>query len=183
MVSGNWERRYARVWGDIWSYQWQVFSSIVQALDAHLARFIKEPTCLVYPLQRQVYRKIPMKPGLCFFSCFIDEETQGSNFAFCRLRLGMMFFSTSFFWLVSSPIQGALIGIEGSFWPVCVFSGSTVILGVFFMLFSRFLVRKENHTWKVWLYIDGKSGSFGFLVFWAERKKECTRTKVICDIV
>ncbi|KAJ3860164.1 hypothetical protein EV359DRAFT_49653, partial [Lentinula novae-zelandiae] len=65
------------------------------------------------------------------------------------LRLGMMFFSTSFFWLVSSPIQGALIGIEGSFWPVCVFSGSTVILGVFFMLLSRFLVRKENHTWKV----------------------------------
>ncbi|KAJ3885820.1 major facilitator superfamily domain-containing protein, partial [Lentinula edodes] len=65
------------------------------------------------------------------------------------LRLGMMFFSTSFFWLVSSPIQGALIGIESSFWPVCVFSGSTVILGVLFMLFSRFLVRKENHTWKV----------------------------------
>ncbi|KAJ4479062.1 MFS general substrate transporter [Lentinula aciculospora] len=65
------------------------------------------------------------------------------------LRLGMMFFSTSFFWLVSSPIQGALIGIGGSFWPVCVFSGSTVILGVFFMVLSRYLVQKEKATWKV----------------------------------
>ncbi|KAJ3740821.1 major facilitator superfamily domain-containing protein [Lentinula detonsa] len=65
------------------------------------------------------------------------------------LRLGMMFFSTSFFWLVSSPIQGALIGIDGSYWSICVLSGSTVILGVFFMLLSRFSVRKEKATWKV----------------------------------
>ncbi|KAJ3715914.1 major facilitator superfamily domain-containing protein [Lentinula guzmanii] len=65
------------------------------------------------------------------------------------LRLGMMFFSTSFFWLVSSPIQGALIGIDGSYWSICVLSGSTVILGVCFMLLSRFSVRKEKATWKV----------------------------------
>ncbi|KAE9407187.1 MFS general substrate transporter, partial [Gymnopus androsaceus JB14] len=65
------------------------------------------------------------------------------------LRLGMMFFSTSFFWLVSSPIQGALIGIDGSYWPLCVFSGSTVLLGVVFMLVSRYLVQKETRTWKI----------------------------------
>ncbi len=66
-----------------------------------------------------------------------------------RLRLGMMFFSTSFFWLVSSPIQGALIGINGSYWPVAVFGGSTTILGVGFMLMSRYLVRRETSTWRV----------------------------------
>ncbi|KAJ3777366.1 major facilitator superfamily domain-containing protein [Lentinula raphanica] len=65
------------------------------------------------------------------------------------LRLGMMFFSTSFFWLVSSPIQGALIGTDGSYLTVCMFSGSTVVLGVCFMLFSRFLVRREKATWNV----------------------------------
>ncbi|KIK64765.1 hypothetical protein GYMLUDRAFT_400592 [Collybiopsis luxurians FD-317 M1] len=65
------------------------------------------------------------------------------------LRLGMMFFSSSFFWLVSSPIQGALIGVKGSFWPLCVFSGSTVILGVGFMSISRILVQRETRSWKV----------------------------------
>ncbi|KAF9067640.1 major facilitator superfamily domain-containing protein [Rhodocollybia butyracea] len=65
------------------------------------------------------------------------------------LLLGMMFFSTSFFWLVSSPIQGALIGNSETYWPVCVFSGSVVMLGVGFMLVSCLLVRRETLSWKV----------------------------------
>ncbi|KAF8131288.1 major facilitator superfamily domain-containing protein [Mycena galopus ATCC 62051] len=64
------------------------------------------------------------------------------------LRLGMAFFSASFFWLASSPIQGALIKLHGTYWPAAVFSGSVVFCGVVMMVIARMLVvRRTAKQW------------------------------------
>ncbi|KAF8147802.1 beta-lactamase/transpeptidase-like protein [Mycena galopus ATCC 62051] len=55
------------------------------------------------------------------------------------LRLGMAFFCTSFCWLASSPIQGALIKLHGTYWPAAVFSGSVVLAGVGMIVIARVL--------------------------------------------
>ncbi|KIY43843.1 MFS general substrate transporter, partial [Fistulina hepatica ATCC 64428] len=65
------------------------------------------------------------------------------------LRLGMMFFCTSFFWLVSSPIQGALINVNGQYWPAVVFSGTAVVVGVLSLLGSRHLAARMKGTHRV----------------------------------
>ncbi|KAF9266174.1 MFS general substrate transporter [Marasmius fiardii PR-910] len=62
------------------------------------------------------------------------------------LRLGMMYFVTSFFWLASSPIQGVLIRMHGEFWPAAVFGGSCVALGVCCMLIVRYLTARVKGT-------------------------------------
>ncbi|KAJ7140705.1 major facilitator superfamily domain-containing protein [Mycena epipterygia] len=66
-----------------------------------------------------------------------------------RLRFGMAFFCTSFFWLAGAPIQGALIRLHGTYWPAAVFSGSAVLVGVAMMVVARVLVGRE--TGKRWV--------------------------------
>ncbi|KAJ6584406.1 major facilitator superfamily domain-containing protein [Mycena capillaripes] len=64
------------------------------------------------------------------------------------LRLGMAFFCTSFFWLASSPIQGALIKLHGTYWPAAVFSGAVVLAGVGMMAVARVMVgRRTGRHW------------------------------------
>ncbi|KAJ7431045.1 major facilitator superfamily domain-containing protein [Mycena galericulata] len=64
------------------------------------------------------------------------------------LRLGMGFFCTSFFWLAGSPIQGALIAVNGSYLPAAVFSGSVVLVGVALMGVARVMVgRRMGSRW------------------------------------
>ncbi|KAJ7140842.1 major facilitator superfamily domain-containing protein [Mycena epipterygia] len=64
------------------------------------------------------------------------------------LRLGMTHFCASFFWLASAPIQGALIRLNGTYWPTAVFSGSAVFAGMAMMVVARVLVgRKTNRRW------------------------------------
>ncbi|KAJ6589024.1 major facilitator superfamily domain-containing protein [Mycena capillaripes] len=64
------------------------------------------------------------------------------------LRLGMSFFCASFFWLASSPIQGALIKLHGTYWPAAVFSGTVVLAGVGLMAVARVLVgRRTGQRW------------------------------------
>ncbi|KAJ6608126.1 major facilitator superfamily domain-containing protein, partial [Mycena sp. CBHHK59/15] len=64
------------------------------------------------------------------------------------LRLGMAFFCTSFFWLAGSPIQGALIRINGSYWPAAVFSGTVVLVGVAMMGVARVMMgRRTGSRW------------------------------------
>lgn len=65
------------------------------------------------------------------------------------LRLGMMFFLTSFFWLASSPIQGTLIRMHGTFWPAAVYGGACVALGVGSMLAARHLASQAKGTHRV----------------------------------
>lgn len=67
----------------------------------------------------------------------------------CRLRLGMSFFIAAFFWLASSPIQGALINLHGTYWPAAVFSGSMVLTGVAMMLVARTLVTRRTRRQRV----------------------------------
>ncbi|KAM0753790.1 MFS general substrate transporter [Meredithblackwellia eburnea MCA 4105] len=62
------------------------------------------------------------------------------------LRLGMAFFSTSFCWLASAPIQGALIRTRGGYWACAGFSGGTVFLGVGFILAARHLASRRKGT-------------------------------------
>ncbi|KAF7361334.1 MFS monocarboxylate [Mycena sanguinolenta] len=64
------------------------------------------------------------------------------------LRLGMAFFSASFFWLASSPVQGALINLHGTYWPAALFSGCIVLTGVAMVVVSRILVcRRTGNQW------------------------------------
>ncbi|KAK7470141.1 hypothetical protein VKT23_001581 [Stygiomarasmius scandens] len=65
------------------------------------------------------------------------------------LRLGMLYWLTSFFWLVSSPIQGALIRLHHTYWPAAVFSGTCVILGVACIFTTRVMVSKQRGTLRV----------------------------------
>ncbi|KAG7097473.1 hypothetical protein E1B28_004816 [Marasmius oreades] len=62
------------------------------------------------------------------------------------LRLGMMYFITSFFWLAGSPVQGVLIRMHGEYWPASVFGGSCVALGVCCMLAARYLTVRAKET-------------------------------------
>ncbi|KAJ8087126.1 hypothetical protein PM082_005954 [Marasmius tenuissimus] len=62
------------------------------------------------------------------------------------LRLGMMFFTTSFFWLASSPIQGVLIRMRNEFLPATMYGGGCVALGVCLMLGSRYLASRAKGT-------------------------------------
>ncbi|KAJ7067277.1 major facilitator superfamily domain-containing protein [Mycena amicta] len=67
------------------------------------------------------------------------------------LRLGMAFFCTSFCWLASAPVQGALIHLNGSesYWPAGVFSGTVVLLGVVMTCVARVLVGRRLGKWAV----------------------------------
>ncbi|KAJ7262738.1 major facilitator superfamily domain-containing protein [Mycena haematopus] len=72
----------------------------------------------------------------------------GANPQDIGLRLGMAFFSASFFWLASSPVQGALIKLHGTYWPAAVFSGAIVLAGVVMMVVARILVgRRTGNRW------------------------------------
>jgi hypothetical protein len=61
----------------------------------------------------------------------------------------MMFFATSFFWLAGAPIQGALIRVNGDYWPCAVFSGLITALGTAFVLLSRWIRAREVGSAKV----------------------------------
>ncbi|KAF7324139.1 MFS monocarboxylate [Mycena kentingensis (nom. inval.)] len=67
------------------------------------------------------------------------------------VRLGMAFFTTSFCWLASSPVQGALIRARGgeTYWPAAVFSGSMVLLGTAFAVASRAMIARRAGSWAV----------------------------------
>ncbi|THU91895.1 MFS general substrate transporter [Dendrothele bispora CBS 962.96] len=65
------------------------------------------------------------------------------------LRLGMLYWLTSFFWLVSSPIQGALIRVHHTYWPAAVYSGTCVALGVGCMIISRQMVSRQKGSSRV----------------------------------
>ncbi|KAJ7902776.1 major facilitator superfamily domain-containing protein [Mycena olivaceomarginata] len=73
----------------------------------------------------------------------------GTNPQDIGLRLGMSFFVAAFFWLASSPIQGALINLHGTYWPAAVFSGSMVLTGVAMMLVARTLVTRRTGRQRV----------------------------------
>ncbi|KAJ7598478.1 major facilitator superfamily domain-containing protein [Mycena floridula] len=65
------------------------------------------------------------------------------------VRLGMLFFISAFFWLASAPLQGALIHINGSYWPASVFGGCIVAVGVGCLIISRQFAVNAAGTWKV----------------------------------
>ncbi|KAJ7186811.1 MFS general substrate transporter [Mycena filopes] len=64
------------------------------------------------------------------------------------LRLGTMFFCSSFAWLVSSPIQGALLKLDPTYRTASIFSGCVVLGGVSMVLVARWLVvRRMGKAW------------------------------------
>ncbi|KAJ7038563.1 major facilitator superfamily domain-containing protein, partial [Mycena alexandri] len=65
------------------------------------------------------------------------------------LRLGMMFFCSSFAWLASSPIQGALLKVDPTYRAASIFSGCVVLSGVSMVLVARVLVGRR--TGKAWV--------------------------------
>ncbi|KAF7289591.1 MFS monocarboxylate [Mycena chlorophos] len=66
------------------------------------------------------------------------------------VRIGMALFCTSFCWLASSPVQGALINVgRGSYWPVAAFSGGTVIFGVLVIGVARGFYVRKLQRWSV----------------------------------
>ncbi|KAF7312629.1 MFS monocarboxylate [Mycena indigotica] len=69
------------------------------------------------------------------------------------VKLGMAFFVTSFCWLASAPVQGALIrrrpGGTDEYWPAGVFSGAMVLLGVAMIGVARWIVGRRMGRWDV----------------------------------
>ncbi|KAJ6510502.1 major facilitator superfamily domain-containing protein [Mycena sanguinolenta] len=114
-------------------------------------------TCTLSGVLDIVWAAVKSTPGILVFNAAFGLASGGyvsvlpaaiaslgANTQDIGLRLGMAFFSASFFWLASSPVQGALINLHGSYWPAALFSGCVVLTGVAMMAVSRILVRRRT---------------------------------------
>nr|GAT46544.1 MFS monocarboxylate [Mycena chlorophos] len=80
----------------------------------------------------------------------ITVHTADAEASRTGVRIGMALFCTSFCWLASSPVQGALINVgSGSYWPVAAFSGGTVIFGVLVIGVARGFYVRKLQRWSV----------------------------------
>ncbi|KZT65263.1 MFS general substrate transporter [Daedalea quercina L-15889] len=76
---------------------------------------------------------------------FLYGLTTGSIWRICSVRLGILFFFTAFSDLFGTPIQGALLGADNTFWYKAILF-SAVGTGSTFLIPARWMVARRRGT-------------------------------------